>query len=101
MEQEQQPDQCRICYENNNLLLLKCNCNTVIQYIHYKCANKWFADKIHINLSGMIKSKLWEVNYSCKCEVCNSPINPDILNDIVKDNDILEKIHSFTKKNKK
>ena len=98
--EEEQSDQCRICYENDNLVLLNCNCNKIIQYIHYKCANKWFVDKIHITLCGMLKSKLWEVHYSCKCEVCNSLIDNDIIKDIVKDNDILEKIHSITKKNK-
>ena len=91
-------DQCRICYGNENLVLLNCNCNKIIQYIHYDCANKWFVDKIKITLSGMLKSKLWEVNYSCNCEVCNSMIDVDMLKDIIKDNNIIQKINNITKK---
>ena len=97
-EGDDQPEHCRICYDHDNLVLLNCKCNKLIQYIHYKCANKWFVDKIHITLCGMLKSKLWEVHYSCKCEVCNSSIDSDIIKNIVKDNDILEKIDNITKK---
>ena len=72
---------CRICFQSDTSLI-NTDCKCKDKMIHYKCACRWFGNRINVVLSGKLKSVMLNVNFDCVCEVCLSPINQILINRI-------------------
>ena len=62
-EQEQDPIQCRICYEENPPLIQPCKCKGTIGYVHEACVIHWLTTA---DLGA---------DLSPRCELCHTPYN--------------------------
>jgi hypothetical protein len=78
---------CRICFGEENLIELLCNCKDDLAYIHYDCAKKWYTGNLDVVFKGKLKERMWSVWATANCEICKEYINNQLTAQLYRDHE--------------